>query len=86
MYSDSDFFSEICVDAIQAVKVQSGGKSLYPVKAINVLKAHGKSARESVLVDGYALNCTNASKGKILRSIVAYMLLHMLLINNILGN
>lgn len=48
----------------QSVKTTgSNGKTVYPVTAINVLKAHGKSARESALLNGYALNMGRASQG-----------------------
>lgn len=61
---ESDFFSKLAVDAILRVKTTSSkGDTKYPVKAINILKSHGKSARESMLVEGYALNCTVASQG-----------------------
>lgn len=65
---DCDMFATLVVDAMMAVKrVSSKGKEKYPVKAVNILKAHGGSARETRLIDGYALNCTVASQAMLTR-------------------
>ena len=52
--ADSEFFSKMVVEAAQDIKVSdSRGGYNYLVKAINVLKAHGKSSWES-MIKGYA--------------------------------
>ncbi|CAH8528523.1 unnamed protein product [Dicrocoelium dendriticum] len=59
---DAEMFAEMVVDAVSSIGVSGPKGMTYPVKSINVLKAHGKSMSESVLIKGYALNCTVASQ------------------------
>jgi len=60
---DSDFFAAMAVDSVMAVKnVNVLGQAKYPLKAINILKAHGKSSLESRRISGYALNNCRASQ------------------------
>ncbi|KAL2318798.1 hypothetical protein Fmac_032674 [Flemingia macrophylla] len=60
------FGSRLCVgkvvDAVQAVKMTNArGEVKYPIKA------HGKSARDSFLMNGYALHAGCANQGMPLR-------------------
>lgn len=62
--AESDIFAKLAVDAVKAVKTfNSKGKARYPIGSISILKAHGKSIRESELVDGYALNMQRSAQG-----------------------
>ena len=64
---EADFFAKLAVDAVRSVKMKadaSGTKFKYPLSAIHILKAHGKSSSESELVDGgFALHATRAAQG-----------------------
>ncbi|GAB2251670.1 hypothetical protein Droror1_Dr00004517 [Drosera rotundifolia] len=67
--ADSDFFANLVVEAVQAVKMTNArGEVKYPIKvgrfsALTSFKANGKSARDSYLLKGYALNTGRAAQG-----------------------
>ena len=64
--ADSDFFGKMVVDAVLAVKTYNDyGDARYPIKSINILKAHGKSVKESRVINGYALNLGRAAQGMV---------------------
>jgi len=61
--AESDFFADLAVSAVMRIKtVDSKGEAKYSINSINVLKAQGKSTKESQFIEGYALNCTVASQ------------------------
>merc|ERR1719329_1284829 len=52
------------VNAMTNVKtVNAAGQAKYPVKAVHILKTHGMSSKDSVLVDGYAIEATRSAQG-----------------------
>ena len=62
--TEADYFANLVVDAMQAVRTETEDFEVrYPVKAVNVLKAHGQSATESTLLNGYAVNIARAAMG-----------------------
>ncbi|KAG6749326.1 hypothetical protein POTOM_046370 [Populus tomentosa] len=78
---DSDFFANLVVDAVQSIKMTNvRGEVRYPIKTIcdidnlyielpgiNILKAHGKSVKDSYLLNGYALNSGRAAQGMLMK-------------------
>jgi len=76
---EADFFARMAVDAVKSVKMSAASAAAidgehitdvsgkerfrYPISAIHILKAHGKSSLESHLVNGFALNTTRAGQG-----------------------
>ncbi|KAK9750056.1 hypothetical protein RND81_02G170300 [Saponaria officinalis] len=62
--ADSDFFARLVVDAVLSVKMTNArGDVKYPIKSVNILKAHGQSSKDSYLLRGYALNTGRAAQG-----------------------
>jgi len=70
---ETDFFSKLAVDAVKSVKMKASYSEAhkdstkerykYPISAIHILKAHGRSSLESHLVDGFAINAMRAAQG-----------------------
>ena len=62
--AESDFFANMVVTAMRNVKMTNAqGQTKYPVKNVHILKTHGMSSKESVLVDGYAIEASRGSQG-----------------------
>lgn len=53
--ADTKFFSQLVVDSIKSIKIETLNGPIYPIKSINILKAQGQSSTESQLIHGYAL-------------------------------
>jgi len=61
---ESEFFSNMVVDAMMNVKMtNASGQVKYPVKNVHILKTHGKSSKETKMVNGYAIEATRVSQG-----------------------
>merc|ERR1719473_1635460 len=62
---ESEFFANLAVDALTSVKTESAetGKAVYPIKAVGILKQHGRSFKDSQLINGYVMYGGRAGQG-----------------------
>ena len=61
---EGDYFAQLAVDAVKSIKTIQGGKEKYPLSAIHILKAHGRSAIDSQLLpNGFAIQGVRAAQG-----------------------
>ena len=56
---EEELFSELCVLAMNYVKTKS---NRYPVKSVNIVKAHGKSSMESQFFPGFVTRMSRVSQ------------------------
>jgi len=61
----SEFFANLAVDAMSMVKNENPetGKATYPIKSVGILKQHGKSFKDSQLINGYLFFGGRAGQG-----------------------
>ncbi len=58
--ADPEFFANLVVESIKSIEQKSMFGTTYPIKSINILKAHGQSSTESQLIKGYAIQTVKA--------------------------
>jgi T-complex protein 1 subunit alpha len=62
--AESDHFASLIVNAVEAIGVTTASKETkYPIKSIKVLKCNGGSAKESIHLNGFALQATRTAQG-----------------------
>ncbi|EDO05416.1 putative t-complex protein 1 alpha subunit [Babesia bovis T2Bo] len=59
-----EYFASMVVKAIKAIETcDDMGNRKFPVEAVNILKTHGKSLKDSFLVNGYSIMMGRAAQG-----------------------
>jgi len=62
---ESEFFATLAIDAMNLVKTSNPetGKAIYPVKSVGIIKQHGRSFKDSQLMNGYVMYGGRAGQG-----------------------